>query len=55
MQKPGTSTEVDERIKTLKKKLDDFFLQLPGNFVYTLGKLELLLNYEEAQNTVCEI
>ena len=55
MQKPGTSTEIDERIKTLKKKLDDFFAQLPGNFVNTLNKLELLLYDEEPHNTVCEI
>ena len=55
MQKPGTSTEIDERIKTLKKKLDDFFSQLPGNFVNTLNKLELLMYDEEPHNTVCEI
>ena len=55
MQKSGTSTEIDNRIKILKKKLDEFFSQLPGNFVHTLGKLELLLNVGEPHNTVCEL
>ena len=55
MQKPGTSTETDERIKTLQKKHDDFFLQLPGNFVNTLDKLDVLMKFGEPHNTVSEL